>query len=98
MRLHTASSMQANVAAGGQNSLSVRAVFSLILTKSIFLLRDTERIGIFTTLIYETLDAIQKIFVVENNSQFSELIHISLIAFDKVCDFYRDQMLDEVLI
>jgi len=58
MRLHTASSMQANVAAGGQNSLSVRAVFSLILTKSIFLLRDTERIGIFTTLIYETLDAL----------------------------------------
>ena len=70
--------------------MSVRAVFSLILTKSIFLLRDTERIGIFTTLIYEALDALQKIFVVENNSQFSELIHISLIAFDKVCDFYRD--------
>ena len=68
MRLLNASTMQANIAAGGQNSLSVRAVFALVLTKSILLLRDTERIGLFTTLIHEALDALLKIFVVENNN------------------------------
>jgi hypothetical protein len=32
---------------GGQNSLSCKATLGLILTKSIYLLQDTERIGLF---------------------------------------------------
>ena len=36
---------------GGQSSLSCKAVLGLILTKSIYLLQDTERIGVYTQLI-----------------------------------------------
>lgn len=35
-------------ATGGQNSLSCKAVLGLILTKSIYLLQDTERIGVYS--------------------------------------------------
>ena len=35
----------------GQNSLSCKAILGLILTKSIYLLQDTERIGLYTQLI-----------------------------------------------
>ena len=39
-----------------------------------------------------------EIFNVRANTEFSELLHLCLFAFDKVCDFYRDQMFDESLI
>ena len=35
---------------------------------------------------------------IKSNPEFSELIHLCLLAFDKVADFYRDQMFEEVLI
>ena len=38
------------------------------------------------------------IFVVEENIEFSEFLHLCLFAFDKVCDFYRDQLYEEVLV
>ena len=88
---------QAQVA-GGQNSLSCRAILGLILTKTIYLLQDTEKTGLYVQLIQETLAALLDIYNVRGNNEFSELIHLCLFAFDKVCDFYREQLFDEALI
>ena len=85
-------------ATGGQNSLSCKAVLGLILTKSIYLLQDTERIGVYSQLIQEALEALLFVFNVEGNSEFSEFLHLCLFAYDKVCDFYRDQLYEEALI
>ena len=44
------------------------------------------------------MEALNCIFIVEENIEFSEFLHLCLFAFDKVCDFYRDQLYEEVLI
>lgn len=49
-------------------------------------------------LIQEALSALEDIFNVRGNNEFSELLHLCLFAFDKVCDFYRDQLYDESLV
>jgi hypothetical protein len=71
-------------AATTSNSLSAKAVLGLILTKSIYLLKDTEKIGLYIQLIKETLEALLVIYRVEENIEFSELIHLCLFAFDSV--------------
>ena len=82
----------------GHNTLSCKAVLGLILTKSIYLLQDTEKIGIFVQLMNRGLETLLHIYSVENNNEFSEILHLCLFAFDKVCDFYREQLFDEVLV
>lgn len=91
-------SSQPSTAAGGQNSLSCRAVLGLILTKSIYLLQDTEKIGLFVQLINKGLECLLHIFQVASTQEFSEFLHLCLFAFDKVCEFYKEQLFDEVLI
>ena len=71
-------------AASTQGSLSVRAALGLILTKAIYMLKDTEKIGLYTQLIRESLAALLGIYRVEANHEFTELIHLCLIAFDSV--------------
>ena len=85
-------------AASTQGSLSCRAALGLILTKTIFMLKDTEKIGLYTQLIHESLSTLLAVYRVEGNQEFTELIHLCLIAFDSVCEFYRDQIFEEVLI
>ena len=69
-----------------QNSLSCKAALGLILTKTIYLLKDTEKIGLYIQLIRETLDSMISIFRVEHNAEFSEILHLCLFAFDSVSD------------
>lgn len=71
-------------AASTQGSLSCRAAIGLILTKSIYMLKDTEKIGLYTQLIKESLATLLQIYRVEGNSEFTELIHLCLFAFDSV--------------
>jgi L-lactate permease len=78
------------VAASTQGSLSVRAALGLILTKAIYLLKDTEKIGLYVQLIKETMTSLHSVFRVRENFEFTELIHLSLFAFDNVCEFYKD--------
>lgn len=69
-------------AAALQGSLSCRAVLGLVLTKSVYLLRDTEKIGLYVQLIREAWLSIRSIFDVEHNPEFTELLHLILFAFD----------------
>ena len=46
------------VAASTQGSLSCRAALGLILTKTIYLLKDTEKLGLYVQLIKTTLDVL----------------------------------------
>ena len=71
-------------AASVSNSLSCKAVLTLILTKAIYLLKDTEKIGLYIQLIEETLTTLNMIYRVEKNAEFSEIIHLCLFAFDGV--------------
>jgi uncharacterized membrane protein len=71
-------------AASLQNSLSCKAALALILTRSIYLLKDYDKIGLYVQLITETIDALLNIFKVEGNSEFSEILHLCLFAFDSV--------------
>lgn len=71
-------------AATVQNSFSCKAALTLILTKSIYLLKDTEKIGLYVQLIQEALDSFLFIFKVEGNNEFSEILHLCLFAFDSV--------------
>ena len=73
-------------AASVQNSLSCKAALGLIMTKSIYLLKDTEKIGLYVQLIQETFDSLISIFKVEGNAEFSEILHLCLFAFDSVSD------------
>ena len=82
----------------GHNTLSCKALLGLILTKSIYLLQDTEKIGIFVQLMNRGLETLLHIYLVRGNNDFSELLHLCLFAFDKVSDFYREQLFDEVLV
>ena len=68
------------------------------MTKSIYLLKDTEKIGLYIQLIKEALSTLLAVFRVEGNCEFSELLHLCLFAFDGVCEFYKDQLFEEVLI
>ena len=71
-------------AASTQGSLSCRAALGLILTKTIYMLKDTEKIGLYTQLICEAYDTLLAVYRVEGNHEFTELIHLCLIAFDSV--------------
>lgn len=83
---------------GGQNSLSCRAVLGLILTKSIYLLQDSDRIGLFVQLINRCLETLEHVFRVSATQEFSEFLHLCLFAFDKVTEFYKEQIFEEILI
>ena len=85
-------------AASTQGSLSCKAALGLILTKAIYMLKDTEKIGLYTQLIKESYETLLAVYRVEGNHEFTELVHLCLIAFDSVCEFYRDQIFEEVLI
>lgn len=85
-------------AASTQGSLSCRAALGLILSKAIYMLKDTEKIGLYTQLIKESMSTLLAIYRVEGNHEFTELIHLCLIAFDSVTEFYRDQIFEEALI
>ena len=85
-------------AATTQGSLSCRAALGLILTKSIYLLKDTEKVGLYIQLIREALSTLQAVFRVEGSCEFSELLHLCLFALDGVCEFYKDQLFEEALI
>ena len=71
-------------AASTQGSLSCRAALGLILTKTIYMLKDTEKIGLYTQLIRETYETLMMVYRVEGNHEFTEMIHLCLIAFDSV--------------
>ncbi len=49
-------------AASLSNSLSAMAALGTILTKAIYLLKDTEKIGVYIQLINETLETIDTVF------------------------------------
>ena len=71
-------------AAALQNSLSCKSALTLILTRSIYLLKDTEKIGLYVQLLQEALDSFLFIYKVEGNDEFSEILHLCLFAFDSV--------------
>ena len=66
------------------NSLSCKSAFAIILTKAIYLLKDTEKIGLYVQLIEEALDAFLSTFRVEGNEEFTEILHLCLLSFDSV--------------
>lgn len=68
------------------------------MTKSIYLLQDLDRIGLHLQLVNQCLEVISHIYVVNQHQEFSEFFHLCLFAFDKVCDFYKEQLFEEVLI
>lgn len=50
-------------AAALQGSLSCKSVLGLIITKSVYLLKDTEKIGLYLQLIKEAWKSVQEIFL-----------------------------------
>ena len=54
-------------AASTQGSLSARAALGLVLTKAIYMLKDTEKIGLYIQLIKEAQKTLLEIFRVEGN-------------------------------
>ena len=70
--------------------MSCRAALGLLLTKCIYMLKDTEKLGLYIQLISETLSVLLSVFAIPGNREFSELIHLCLFAFDSVCKFYKD--------
>jgi len=81
-----------------QGAVSCRAALGLILTKSIYMLKDTEKVGLYIQLIKETLQVAECVFQIEGNREFSEFLHLCLFAFDSVCKFYKEQLLTEVIV
>lgn len=80
-------------AANISNSLSSKAVLGLILTKSINLLKDTEKIGLYVQLIEETLETLVSVYRVEGNPEFSEILHLYLFSFDGVSTSLCDNLI-----
>jgi hypothetical protein len=74
-------------AAALQGSLSCKSVLGLIITKSVYLLKDTEKIGLYIQLIKEAWKSICEIYRVPGNSEFTEMLHLILFAFDQVSRF-----------
>jgi len=74
-------------AASTQGSLSCRAALGLVLSKAIYMLKDTEKIGLYTQLIKESVSTLLEVYRVEGNSEFTELIHLCLFAFDSVSQY-----------
>ena len=66
------------------NSLSCKSAIAVILTKAIYLLKDTEKLGLYVQLIEEALDILLYIFRVKGNEEFSEILHLCLFSFDSV--------------
>ena len=50
-----------------QGSLSCRAVLGLIITKSVYLLKDTEKIGLYIQLIREAWQTLHELYRVNGN-------------------------------
>lgn len=71
-------------AASTQGSLSCRAALGLILVKSIYLLKDTEKLGLYIQLIKEATSVLLDVYRVPGNPEFTELLHLCLFAFDSV--------------
>lgn len=67
-----------------QGSLSCKAVLGLIITKATYLLKDTEKIGLYLQLSKEALAALCQIYRVENNCEFTEFLHLVLFGYDSV--------------
>ena len=67
-----------------QGSLSCRAVLGLIITKSVYLFKDTEKIGLYIQLVKEAWRSLKEIYRVDGNLEFTELLHLILFAFDQV--------------
>lgn len=72
------------VAAATQGSLSCRAALSLIIVKSIYMLKDTEKLGLYLQLIREATQTLIDVYRVPRNPEFSEMLHLCLFAFDSV--------------
>ena len=62
------------------------------------MLQDTEHLYLHVQLIEESLNTLLGIYKVEGSGQFCEILHLCMLAFDKVIDFYRDQLFDELLV
>jgi hypothetical protein len=71
-------------AASTQGSLSCRAALGLVVIKSIYLLKDTEKLGLYIQLIKEATSVLLDVFRVTKNPEFTELLHLCLFAFDSV--------------
>lgn len=71
-------------AANVSNSLSCKAVLALIMVKAIYLMKDTEKLGLYIQLVEEALDAFLFVYKVEGNFEFSEILHLCLFSFDSV--------------
>jgi hypothetical protein len=71
-------------AASTQGSLSCRAALGLVVIKSIYLLKDTEKLGLYIQLIKEATSVLLDVFRVPKNPEFTELLHLCLFAFDSV--------------
>ena len=54
------------------------------MTKAIYLLKDSEKLGLYLQLIKEALATLMYIFNVSGNGEFSEIIQLCLFAFDSV--------------
>jgi hypothetical protein len=65
-------------------SLSCKAAIALIITRAIYMLKDTEKIGLHIQLIEEALDTLLAIFRVPKNDEFTEILHLCLFSFDSV--------------
>ena len=48
------------------------------------MLKDTEKIGLYIQLIREALSVLLDVFRVEANPEFTEFLHLCLIAFESV--------------
>jgi hypothetical protein len=71
-----------------QGSLSCRAVLGLVLTKSIYLFKDTEKIGLYIQLMKEAWQSMRQIYKIDDNHEFTEILHLILFAFDSVSNLY----------
>jgi hypothetical protein len=66
------------------NSLSCKSAIALIITKAIYLLKDTEKLGLYVQLVEEALETFLCIFRVNGNEEFCEILHLCLFSFDSV--------------
>ncbi|CDW71951.1 UNKNOWN [Stylonychia lemnae] len=90
---------QQNLAAVAiQSSLSCKAVLGLIMTKTINLMKDQEKIGLYIQLLNECIETVETIYRVRDNEEFSSFLHLCMFAFDSVCDYYKEQIFENILL
>lgn len=75
---------QSMTAASLQGSMSCLAALGSVLTRSVYLLKDTEKIGTYVQLVSECLETLDVVFRVKGNDEFSGFLHLCLFAFDSV--------------